>query len=84
MVRYHGLYLPCPVLTHGQIYVAFSRVKIKKGLKVVVSDADCKLSKTTTNVNQRTNINMIYFVTFFLYLHVLSITSFYLHFFYSY
>lgn len=35
---------------HGQLYVARSRVKIKKGLKVVVSDADGNLSKTATNV----------------------------------
>ena len=45
-----GLYLPRPVFTHGQLYVAFSRVKSKKGLKVVVCDHDCNVSKTTTNV----------------------------------
>ncbi|GJR22223.1 zinc finger, CCHC-type containing protein [Tanacetum coccineum] len=35
-----GLYLPRPVFTHGQLYVAVSRVKIKRGLKVVVCDQD--------------------------------------------
>ena len=45
-----GLYLPRPVFTHGQMYVAVSRVKSKKGLKVVVCDQDGNLSKTTTNV----------------------------------
>ena len=45
-----GLYLPRPVFTHGQLYVAPSRVKSKKGLKVVISDPDGNLSNTTTNV----------------------------------
>ncbi|GJS75313.1 G-type lectin S-receptor-like serine/threonine-protein kinase [Tanacetum coccineum] len=35
-----GLFLPRPVFTHGQLYVAVSRVKSKKGLKVLVCDND--------------------------------------------
>ncbi|GKC81179.1 ribonuclease H-like domain-containing protein, partial [Tanacetum coccineum] len=35
-----GLYLPRPVFTHGQLYVAVSRVKSKRGLKVVICDQD--------------------------------------------
>ena len=45
-----GLYLPRPVFTYGQLYVVVSRVKSKKGLKVVVCDQDGNVSKTTTNV----------------------------------
>ncbi|GJY34350.1 hypothetical protein Tco_0418819 [Tanacetum coccineum] len=45
-----GLYLPRPVFTHGQLYVAVSRVKSKRGLKVVVCDQDDNICKTTTNV----------------------------------
>ncbi|GJT94830.1 replication protein A 70 kDa DNA-binding subunit B [Tanacetum coccineum] len=45
-----GLYLPRPVFTHGQLYVAVSRVKSKRGLKVVVCDQDGNICKTTTNV----------------------------------
>lgn len=45
-----GLYIPRPVFTYGQLYVAHSRVKSKKGLKVVISDPNGNLSNATTNV----------------------------------
>ncbi|XP_019457526.1 PREDICTED: ATP-dependent DNA helicase PIF1-like [Lupinus angustifolius] len=45
-----GLYLPRPVFSHGQLYVAVSRVKSKKGLKIWIHDKDGKPLKTTTNV----------------------------------
>ncbi|XP_071705205.1 uncharacterized protein [Rutidosis leptorrhynchoides] len=44
------LFLPRPVFTHGQLYVAISRVKSKKGLKVLICDKDMNVSSTTTNV----------------------------------
>ncbi|XP_071704144.1 uncharacterized protein [Rutidosis leptorrhynchoides] len=45
-----GLYLRKPVFTHGQLYVAVSRVTTKKGLKVVILDEDGNDSNTTKNV----------------------------------
>jgi ATP-dependent DNA helicase PIF1 len=45
-----GLYLPRPVFTHGQLYVAISRVTSKKGLKMVILDEDGKTRSSTLNV----------------------------------
>lgn len=45
-----GLFLPRPVFSHGQLYVAISRVTSKKGLKVLIVDKEGKPQKKTTNV----------------------------------
>ncbi|KAG4935927.1 hypothetical protein JHK85_050846 [Glycine max] len=45
-----GLYLPRLVFSHGQLYVAFSRVQMTNGLKVIIQDKDKMPSSTTTNV----------------------------------
>ncbi|XP_027938803.1 ATP-dependent DNA helicase RRM3-like [Vigna unguiculata] len=45
-----GLYLPQPVLTHGQLYVAISRVKTKRGLKILILDENGNITNTTKNV----------------------------------
>ncbi|XP_076889233.1 uncharacterized protein LOC143539929 [Bidens hawaiensis] len=45
-----GLYLKKPVFTHGQLYVALSRVTRRDGLKVLILDSDGNTSNETSNV----------------------------------
>ena len=45
-----GIFLPRPVFSHGQLYVAVSRVTSKKGLKMLIVDSEGKPQRQTKNV----------------------------------
>lgn len=49
-LKHVGLYLPKQVFTHGQLYVAVSRVTSRKGLRILTTDEDTPMENTVLNI----------------------------------
>lgn len=54
-----GIYLRKQVFTHGQLYVAVSRVTNKRGLKILIENDDGSCGTKTQNIVYKEVINSI-------------------------
>ena len=49
-LKHVGVYLPNPVFSHGQLYVAVSRVTSRDGLKFLIINNEIKEESNTKNI----------------------------------
>ena len=49
-LKHVGVYLPSPVFSHGQLYVAVSRVTSRDGLKFLIINNEIKEESNTKNI----------------------------------
>jgi ATP-dependent DNA helicase PIF1 len=54
-----GLYLPQPICSHGQLYVALSRVTSRKDFKKLIINDEGEYSYVTSNVVYKENFQNV-------------------------